>query len=615
MIALGDQLRSIDRSISRLTAERLKVLAEIAKLDAEDGASERQTASRVARLTSTTPKQAAGEVAMAKQVSALPGIADAHAKGEISNGQLGAVAAIAAASSETEALALAKTATSSQLHQRAAASRGNLFEERCKAQKGRYLAFKPEEDGQSTRIHGRLPFAESKQLETQLRKIADRIGLCDKERPSPSARMADALLILTKHNPSQSLHDHEKQAQKPAQHRGEQPPAKSSDESRRSQSSTDGPAPSSSKRQTTDSRNTPSSSTTQHPAQLPAPAQSVCQSSLRLSTQTSTAPATQSTRVSPQAQARFKQALETTPTSTTQPLSASVSSQPPPTGTGQTIAAARPELYALTSFSGSAADSVVDYDEEPFPEITYDTDPYFQVGCDNETDIGEDHLVESREDSVIGAQFARHAGNSRNAENAENEGNEGNSATAMINQVSVQRADTRVIIHWNAQSGELNYENGPPIDHPRLMALLCDAQIDIQHCNADGLPTGLISTAHHSTWRQDRYLAFRDGPCRVPECEGIGKTQAHHIFKDRIDRVTSVESMINVCNHCHGGHHDGQFTIAGNPEQTITFTYKDGTTLFSTARPLPNTLKRPKPVPLSKHQAEFSQAELLGKSA
>ena len=163
--------------------------------------------------------------------------------------------------------------------------------------------------------------------------------------------------------------------------------------------------------------------------------------------------------------------------------------------------------------------------------------------------------------------------------------------------------------------GGINFENGPPIDHPRLMALLCDAQIDIQHCDADGLPTGLITTAHHSSWRQDRYLAFRDGPCRIPECEGIGKTQAHHIFEDRIDRVTSVEYMINFCNRCHQEHHDGNFTLTGKAEQTITFTYKNGTTLTSAARPLPNYLKQPKPVPLGKHQAENDEVALLARSA
>jgi hypothetical protein len=39
----------------------------------------------------------------------------------------------------------------------------------------------------------------------------------------------------------------------------------------------------------------------------------------------------------------------------------------------------------------------------------------------------------------------------------------------------VFKSDTRIIIHWNAQTGTVNYENGPPIDHPRLTALLCDA--------------------------------------------------------------------------------------------------------------------------------------------
>lgn len=565
MNVLVERLRSLEKSLSRMTAERLEVLAEIAMLDAEDGASERQTASRVARITSTTPKQAAGEVAMAKQVAALPGVADAHANGEISNGQLSAVAAIAAASSEEEALTLAKTGTSSQLQQRAAASRGKLCEERRKAQTGRYLAFKPEEDGQSTRIHGRLPFAESKHLEMQLRKIADRLGLRDKERPSPSARMADALLILTKHNPSQALHDHEEQATQ----QGEQ---------------------------------TAESSTTSQGESNP--------------------------------------------------------SSPSAPGTS-----ARPKLYALKPLPSQHPKRVIDYDEKPFPETETDTghfnDNENDMGSFNDTgsskDMGHDnetgHLNQTgyldddgqRNDNRYnhtgqGSDLLQH-GNDPNdtgqlihfdqfgdtsepireddtGERLSANGYERSNSTLEANrQVVVQRADTRVIIHWNAQSGEVNYENGPPIDHPRLMALLCDARIDIQHCDVDGLPTGLISTAHHSTWRQDRYLAFRDGPCRVPECEGIGKTQAHHIFEDRIDRVTSVEYMINVCNHCHGAHHDGKFTITGKPEQTITFTYKDGTKLSSTARPLPSKLKQPKPLPLNKHQTGNENAEPFAKSA
>jgi chorismate mutase len=484
MKVLAERLQSIDRSLARFTAERLKVLAEIAKLDAEDGASERQTASRVARLSSSTPKQAAGEIAMAKQVSALPGIADAHAKGEISNGQLGAVAEIASASGEDEALAMAKTSTSSQLQQRASACRGKLFEERRKAQATRYLAFKPEEGGQSTRIHGRLPFAECKELESQLRKIADRLGLCDKERPSPSARMADALLILTKNNASQALHDHQERT--------------SADES----------------------------------------------------------------------------------------VSGTTHGEPSSTRATRSSGDDRPKLYALTSLPRPNSNPVIDYDEEPFPEVEQDG-----------IDLSTADTIENDSDDP----WSEGDGQTSTPENSCG--------------VVVQRSDTRVIIHWNAQSGEVNYENGPPIDHPRLLALLCDARIDVQHCDPSGLPTGLITSAHHSSWRQDRYLAFRDGPCRIPECQGIGKTQAHHIFENRNDRVTSVQHMLNICNRCHQEHHDGTFTITGNPEQTITFTYKNGDTLTSTARPLPRTLKPPKPLTLSKHGSESDQHDSFPKSA
>ena len=75
MKELSDRLRAISKSLARLTAEQLSILAEIARSDAEDGVSERKTASRVANMTSSTAKQAAGEIAMAKQVSALPAVA------------------------------------------------------------------------------------------------------------------------------------------------------------------------------------------------------------------------------------------------------------------------------------------------------------------------------------------------------------------------------------------------------------------------------------------------------------------------------------------------------------------------------------------------------------
>ena len=565
MKVLGEQLCAVDKALGRLTAKRLSILDEIAKLDAEDGASERQTASRVARLSANTPKQAAGELAMAKQVSALPKLAEAHANGEISNSQLGAVAAIASASSEEEALAFAKSATSSQLQQRASVSRGKLFEERRKAHADRYLGFKPEEGGQSVRIHGRLPFAESQQLELQLRKIADRLNLCDKERPSPSARMADALLILTKTNASQALHDHlhaDQSERDKRQGTGTNtssptgnPSAAKSESTTRPKLQTVSATPSSNG----EGRSTVASKSTTGSKRQPIP------TGVNPSGSTSGTPSTNEADLM----------MESNQQVARNGLSPSSSTSGSPSKNGTDLMD-EPKLWSVPSRSSRPVSPVIDYDEDPFPEIASDSDRHNRFAQDHD-DVDHEGTEYERED----------------LRSSESPGTP---------TVVVHRADTRLIIHWNAQTGSLSIENGPPIDHPRLQAILCDARIDIQHCDINGLPTGLITTAHHSDFRQDRYLAFRDGPCRIPECQGIGKTQAHHIFENRVDRTTSVQHMINICTRDHQNHHDGLFTITGDPEQTITFTYKDGTTLTSNARPLPITLKTPKPTPFAKHQ-------------
>jgi Domain of unknown function (DUF222) len=151
--------------------------------------------------------------------------------------------------------------------------------------------------------------------------------------------------------------------------------------------------------------------------------------------------------------------------------------------------------------------------------------------------------------------------------------------------VNVFKSDVKILIHGNLQTGIFNYENGPPIDHPRLMALLCDATLEVQHLDATSQPTGLFTTSYHANWRQDRYLAHRDGPCRVPGCPGIGKTQAHHIFEDRADRITDTKYLINLCNRDHVDHHDAKLLISGDPEGVITFTYPSGRQVHSFARP------------------------------
>jgi Domain of unknown function (DUF222) len=410
---LGARLRRIDASIAKFTAERFLVIGRIAELEKAAGVSERKTAATVAGFGRSTPEQAGRDVELAGRLAELPAVADVLAAGEISAGEVADVVAIGQAQTDAEAVELAGSLSPVELKRQAAVSRGRLAEQRVKAQQDRYLAFS-DVDEVSVRVHGRLPYLEAKQLQQQLRKIADRLELGAVQRPGAGARMADALFVLTKGNASNAL----------AQH--------------------------------------------------------------------------------------------------------------------------------------AASDVVVDYDEDPFPETEF--------GLFEETPPHH-----SSSEPVT----------------------------------SVVKADTRIIVHWNAATGMVNYENGPPIDHPRLEALLCDATIDVQHCDPGGLPTGMVTSATHANWRQDRYLAHRDGLCRYPSCPGIGKTHAHHLFDDRADRTTDVAHMINLCNHDHTMHHDGQLDITGEPEGTITFIHSDGRRVHSPARPIVH-MSKPRATALRKHDYAMS---------
>jgi hypothetical protein len=386
---LAARLLELDSAIATLQTERFHVLAEIRSLDETDGKSERQTAVFVAQVSRSSARFAAAEVRRATKVALLPEVSEALRTGTISLAQLDAVVTIATPETQTETILLAQELSNADLERTAAVRRGKLAEERQKIQKERFLSFT--KHGDQTTIRASLPFLEGSEMEMQLRKIADRLYQGQEDRPTPSARMLDALLIFMKHNPSNAL-------------------------------------------------------------------------------------------------------------------------------------------------ANATVAPVADFDEEPFPESPQESTNLFEP-------------------------------------------------TYTEQPVHVVKSDTRIIIHWNAQTGTVNYENGPPIDHPRLTALLCDARLEVQHQNNADQPTGLTTRAYHANWRQDRYLAHRDGPCRVPKCPGIGKTQAHHLFEDRVDRITDTKYMINLCNYDHGQHHDGNIAITGDPEGTITFTYPDGRQVHSQARP------------------------------
>jgi hypothetical protein len=146
----------------------------------------------------------------------------------------------------------------------------------------------------------------------------------------------------------------------------------------------------------------------------------------------------------------------------------------------------KPKLHVASTPPSKPNNVVIDYDEDPFPHPenkSEDRDRWSTNEQSASCSTGAADETPDHEEPPEGLSNM-HTGESR---------------------VIVQRADTRLIIHWNAATGSVNFENSPPVDHPRLQAILCDAQIDIQHCEHNGLPTGLVTTAHHANYRQERY--------------------------------------------------------------------------------------------------------------
>ncbi len=134
---------------------------------------------------------------------------------------------------------------------------------------------------------------------------------------------------------------------------------------------------------------------------------------------------------------------------------------------------------------------MIDYDAEPFPEIDPDYEAFISAHSGSETSSDTDDELDGTNGSRA-SEKVNHKSTTDSYARIPSDELSSEPRGSGFDEVIVQRSDTQVIIHWNAQTGQVNYENGPPIDHPRLLALLCDARIDLQHCDPTGSQPGLL---------------------------------------------------------------------------------------------------------------------------
>ena len=458
--ALTARLRRIDSDLAKLTAERLRVLARIDQLLNPDGQSGRVAAGAIAQASRCSPSQAAGEVALARRLAELPAVSDAFARGELSNGQIGAVAMIASPGDEQHALELAKTASPATLEREAAARRKDLFEQRQLAQVRRFVSFKPSGDKSSITMIARGPWAETSMLQQRLEKVAAQLEKgAGAAKSTFSARMYDALIIL---------------------------------------------------------------------------AGGVV--------------------------------------TTLADMGAKPADEPPPSNASPRVATPRLDTRNGLPVRGGGSVGVLERDPEPFAESADESDDghYARIFDDSDDDSDDDF-----DDDFDDRRYFDDPSEPFPVTNKPATNNPG---------VFVTRAATKIVIHYDARTGIANYQNGPPIDHPRFLALLCDASLEVIHYDR-GTPNGIVTTQRTRTDRQARYLAHRDGPCRVPACPGIGHTHAHHLTPASVaPGRTETSGLINICNYHHTQHHDGNLDITGDPEGTITLTSSDGRSTESSVR-------------------------------
>ena len=558
IVVLTARLRVIDTALARLTAERLRVLARIDEVLNTDGTNGRISASAVAATSKCSPAQAAGEIVLARKLAVLPAVSEAFANGSVTTGQIGAVAAIASPGDETRALELAQHASSTVLEREAAARRKDLGELRQQAHAKRFVVFKPSDDKASMTMIGRGPWAETDLIKQQLEKLAAQLEKGAPAKSSFGSRMYDALVNLARgNNPAPTETAVARLAAATATPRLGEPRLNV-----RHASHTSRPVAVLDDEPSFEPGNEPSPFCDGHP-------------------------------------------IDNDPNSLDDFCPLSDDDQPN-------------ELTEYLNFDFENV-SVSDFEttdrdrefhsEAPVRQNPSRDDHAQRLNSDvhaHPRNVDRSYAEHTDRSDADHADHADHAAHDYDIyPDADDDGvdrlnfdDPDELFPQTINPtVIVTRANTKIVVHYDARTGIINYQNGPPIDHARFIALLCDASLEVIHYN-NGSPNGIITTQRTKTDRQARYLAHRDGPCRVPECLGIGYTHAHHLTPASvIPGRTETAGLINICNYHHNQHHDGELNITGNPEHTITFTWNSGQTARSGVRAQSNAAGRQRESP------------------
>jgi hypothetical protein len=133
-----------------------------------------------------------------------------------------------------------------------------------------------------------------------------------------------------------------------------------------------------------------------------------------------------------------------------------------------------------------------------------------------------------------------------------------------------------VVVHAPIASllgGEANaeIEDGPVISPEAARRIACNARIQFVFEDGAGHPVRFGRMSREPSAAMMRQLRYRDRECRFPGCGSRRFTQAHHVVWWSNGGRTVLENLILVCWFHHRLVHEHGWTVARDPDGTVTW--------------------------------------------
>jgi hypothetical protein len=148
----------------------------------------------------------------------------------------------------------------------------------------------------------------------------------------------------------------------------------------------------------------------------------------------------------------------------------------------------------------------------------------------------------------------------------------------------------QVVVHL--QDGQpARLEDGPGLDPPTTLRLICDATLSCVHRDADGNVLDVGRSTRKIPSRLRKALWERDGGCRFPGCGRRRRVDGHHVQHWSRGGPTALHNLTLLCRRHHRAIHREEFSVVMFPDGQPRFFTADGTPMPEV--PIPVASERP----------------------